>query len=136
MERYCTDKITYRRSISDKVNYKFTFVSDIIEFFQNVFNSVTKIFFVNVKTLFEPGTSVARDRSVTTEPLIHRQQRRFLNWYESMLQWFIRFPELAEFTEFPFYLGKTPLWTLVIVKYIVRSTEPINLTITRDSLNH
>ena len=24
-------------------------------------------------------------------------------------QWFIRFSEFAEFTEFPFYLGKTPV---------------------------
>ena len=26
-----------------------------------------------------------------------------------MLQWFISFPEFAEFSEFLFYLGKTPL---------------------------
>ena len=26
-----------------------------------------------------------------------------------MLQWFIRFPEFAEFSEFPFHLGKTPI---------------------------
>ena len=26
-----------------------------------------------------------------------------------MLGWFIRFPEFAEFTEFPFNLGKTPI---------------------------
>ena len=25
-----------------------------------------------------------------------------------MLQWFIRFPEFAEFTKYPFNLGKTP----------------------------
>ena len=27
-----------------------------------------------------------------------------------MLQWFMRFPEFAEFTEFLFHLGKTPMW--------------------------
>ena len=26
-----------------------------------------------------------------------------------MLQWFIRFPEFAEFSEFLFYLGKNPM---------------------------
>ena len=31
-----------------------------------------------------------------------------------MFQWFIRFPELAEFTEFPSHLEKTPLGVLNI----------------------
>ena len=41
-----------------------------------------------------------------------------------MLQWFISFPEFAEFTEILFYLGKTPLlailqqfWMTAITKY-------------------
>ena len=30
-----------------------------------------------------------------------------------MLQWFIRFPEFAEFTEFLFHFGKTPMIPLI-----------------------
>ena len=32
-----------------------------------------------------------------------------------MLQWFIRFPEFAEFTEFLFHLGKTPMIPLIYI---------------------
>ena len=39
-----------------------------------------------------------------------------------MLEWFIKFPEFTEYTEFQFHLGKTPLW---VHKY----TNPLNVTI-------
>ena len=35
------------------------------------------------------------------------------NWGQFILQRFIRFPEFAEFTEFLFYWGKTPLQSLL-----------------------
>ena len=34
---------------------------------------------------------------------------QYLNWPQFMFRWFIRFPDFAGFTEFPFYLEKTPL---------------------------
>ena len=61
-------------------------------------NSVTKIFFITVKGL-EPATSCARSQNATTVPARHMWETGSLNWPQFMLQWFIRFPEFAEFNE-------------------------------------
>ena len=98
-------------------DYKFPFVPEIIQYFVNVFNPMTKIFILTVKILFEPTTSDVRDQSVTTEPMTRC----------IMHQWFISFPEFAEFTEFPFHVWKIPLWTFVVVKYIVMSQGLLGL---------
>ena len=70
--------------------------NDRIEFSLNVFTE-----------LFEPATSCVGDQDATTAPARHRWQRGSLNWTQFMLQWFIRFPEFAGFTEFLIHLGKT-----------------------------
>ena len=64
-----------------------------------------KMFVFAVKG-FEPAISCVRDQDATTTPARHIQETGFLNWPQSMLQWFIRFPEFAEF---PFHSGKTPM---------------------------
>ena len=48
----------------------------------------------------EPATSYVRDQDATTSQARHRSQTGFLNWSQIMLQWFIRFPEFAEFMDF------------------------------------
>ena len=42
----------------------------------------------------------------TTETERHMYQRGSSNWPQFMLQWFMRFPEFAQFPEFPFQSGK------------------------------
>ena len=56
-----------------------------------------------------PATSCVRDQNATTVPARHMWKTWSLNWAQFMLQWFIRFPKFAEFSEFLFYLGKPPL---------------------------
>ena len=55
-----------------------------------------KIFVIRVKGL-EPATSCVRDQDATTLPARHMWETAFLNWTQFKLQWFIRFPEFAEF---------------------------------------
>ena len=78
-----------------------------MEFFLNVslnsLNSVTKIFVITVKGL-EPTTScVVRDHHSASKTHIRDRIFKF------MPQWFITFPEFAEFTESSAHLGKTPI---------------------------
>ena len=75
-------------------------------------NSVTEIFVITVEEL-EPATSSVRDQDATTVPAINTWEIGSLNWLQFMLQWFITFPEFAEFTEFLLNLGKTPINTLL-----------------------
>ena len=56
-----------------------------------------------------PATSCAREQDATTAPARHMWETGSLNWAQFILQWFISFPEFAEFSEFLFHLGKTPL---------------------------
>ena len=74
----------------------------------NSANSVIKIFVITVKG-FEPPTSCVRNQGATTAPTWHMPETESLNWFQFILQWFIRFLKFDEFTEFLFYLGKTPL---------------------------
>ena len=83
-----------------------------IEFSLNVFTefaeSVIKIFVIIVKGL-KPAISCIRDQDASKTPARHMCETWSLNTPHFMLQWFIRFTEFAEFTEFPFNLRKTPL---------------------------
>ena len=54
------------------------------------------IFLITVER-FEPVTSCVRDQG-STVPARHMWETLFLNWAQSMLQRFIRFPKFAEFT--------------------------------------
>ena len=54
-------------------------------------------------------TSCVINQHASTVPWRDRYQSGFLNWSQSMLQWFSSFPEFAEFTEILFYLGKAQL---------------------------
>ena len=56
-----------------------------------------------------PSTSRVRDQDATTVPAWHLWETRSFNWAQFMLQWFIRYPEFAELSEFPFHLGRTPM---------------------------
>ena len=66
---------------------------------------------------FEPATSCIRDQDATTAPARHMWKTVSLNWAQFMLQWFIKFPEFTEITEFnessaPF--RKNSLWRLSV----------------------
>ena len=67
-----------------------------------------KIFVITVKR-FEPAISCIGDQDATIASATHMWETGSLNWPQFMFQWFIRFPEFVEFTEFPFHLGKTPI---------------------------
>ena len=80
---------------------------DTTKFSLNVFTefaefSQTKIFAITVK----PASSCVRDQDGTTAPTRHVWETGSLNWAQFMLQWFISF---AEFSEFLFHLGKSPM---------------------------
>ena len=78
---------------------------------QPILEQLTKIFVITVKEL-EPATSSVRDQHATSVPARHMWETGSLNCAQFMLQWFIRFPEFAEFGEFLFHLGKTPLFSI------------------------
>ena len=67
-----------------------------------------KILVITIKG-FEPATFSVREQDVTTAPARHMWETGPLNWLQFMLHWFIRFSEFAEFTEFLFHFGKTPM---------------------------
>ena len=74
-----------------------------MEFFLNVFTEFSefreKIILITIKGL-EPATFCVRDQDATTAPVRHMWETGSLSWSQFMLQWFISFPEFAEFTEF------------------------------------
>ena len=76
----------------------------------NLLYSVTKISVIRVKGL-EPATSCTRDQDATTTPARHMWETASidLNWLKFMIQWFISGHEFAEFSEFLFHIGKTPM---------------------------
>ena len=84
----------------------------ISQFYLNVFTEFAdfseKILVITVKGL-EPATYYVRDQDATTLPAWHRQHRGSIHRVQFIIQEFIRFPEFAEFSEFLFHLGKTPL---------------------------
>ena len=66
----------------------------------NSLNSVTKIFDYSkmIRTCYT-ATSCVRDQDATTAPVWHMWETGSLNSAQFMLQWFISFPEFAEFSE-------------------------------------
>ena len=90
----------------------------------NSLNSMTKFSVITLKGL-EPATSCVRDQDATTAPARHMCETGSLNWPQFKLQWFIRFPEFAEFSEFLFHLGKTPLST--ICDHLIMDTSGFRL---------
>ena len=64
-----------------------------------------KIFVITVKG-FESAISCVRARDASTAPARHMGETWSLNWLQFILQWLIW---LAEFIEFLFHLGKTPV---------------------------
>ena len=82
----------------------------LIETFRIEFslNSVKKIFVITVKGL-KHNISDNRDQDASTVPARHMWETGSINLSQFMLQWFIWFPKFAEFTEFPFNLGKIPM---------------------------
>ena len=93
---------------------KKTFLSTyILTFWQKWQNSqkcLTEKNLITVKGL-KSATSCVRGQDASTVPARHISEARSLNWLQFMLQWFIRFPEFAEFTAFLFHLGKTLMST-------------------------
>ena len=67
--------------------------------FPKCFSESNKTFVITVKGL-KPATSCVRNQDVTTMPTRHTWETGSLNWAQLMLQWFIRFSEFAEITEF------------------------------------
>ena len=47
-----------------------------------------------------PSLQCVRDQDATTVPTRHTWEAGSLNWAQFMLQWFTKFPDLAEITEF------------------------------------
>ena len=54
-----------------------------------------------------PATCCVRDQDATSAPSRYMWEIGSLNSAQFMLQWFTRFPEFTEFSEFLFHLGKT-----------------------------
>ena len=85
------------------------------EFSLNVFREFTKFSDKNIchyskkARTCHPATSSVGDQDATKVPARHMWETGSLNRAQFMLQWFISFPEVAEFSEFLFYLGKIPL---------------------------
>ena len=95
----------------------------------NSLNSMTKSI-CHFSKGFEHTTSCIWGQDATTELPRHVWESRSFNWPQFMLQWLIRFPGFVEFTEFPFYLGKTPLckWEChTCTTYKTEKTEIINV---------
>ena len=67
--------------------------------FPKCFHWICWIFVITVKEL-EPATSCIRDQDVATAPARHMWKTGSLNWAQFMLQWFIRFLEFAQLSEF------------------------------------
>ena len=84
-----------------------------IEFYLKVFTDIQWIQWQNIchyskrAETCHPTTSHIRNRDATTAPARHIWETGSLNWAQCMLQWFISFPEFAEFSDFLFYLRKT-----------------------------
>ena len=57
------------------------------------------MFIITVKEL-EPAIYGVWDQNATTTPSRHTWEKGSLNSVKFMLQWFIRFPEFTEITEF------------------------------------
>ena len=109
---------SYQAEIFIFMEHTIDFNSDFVHLFNSLIwnnvslnsaNSVTKIFGITVKGL-ELAITCVRDQQATTAPARHMLETGSWNRFQFMLQWFIRFPELAEFTEFLFHLGKLQ-WT-------------------------
>ena len=64
--------------------------TESVEFERNIFCK---------KAVFEPSTTWVTNQDATTPPRRHMLEKGSLKWTLFMLQWFIRFPEFAEFTE-------------------------------------
>ena len=84
--------------------------------------------FVNTVKGFKPANSFVRDQDATTASARQRRETGSLSWPSFMLQWFMRFPEFAEFIEFPFHLEKIPLfavlcWNVFINQWLNTSSK-------------
>ena len=98
-----------------------------IEFFLNVFTELAEFSDKNIcyyskrAWTCHPATSCVRDQDATTVPARYMLETGSLNWLQFMVQWFTSFPEFAEFSEFLFHLGKTPLcqWVISAVRTII-----------------
>ena len=83
-------------------------VKCLINKIENAFKSLTFEFSRNVFTemfvikRFKLAASPVGDQNAASVPR-RRWETGTLNWPQFMLQWFIRFPKFAEFTEFPFH---------------------------------
>ena len=108
---YLPTNYTSRRTeiVHKLIYWMFGSILEQMEFFLNVLlNSGTKIFVITANWL-EPATFCVRNQDATTAPAIHMWKTGFSNWSQFMLQWFVRFPEFAEFSESSAHLGQTPL---------------------------
>ena len=61
------------------------------------------------KRVFEPATSCVRNQDATTVPARHVRDKILNLKIQFMLQRFLSFSEFAEFTQFPFHLGKNSI---------------------------
>ena len=88
----------------------------LIEFSLNVFIEFLEFSDKNVwhyskrARTCQSATSFVRDQHATPAPARQMWEPGSLNWAQFMLQWLTRFPEFAEFSEFLFHLGKTPIY--------------------------
>ena len=72
---------------------------------------------------WNPATSCVRDQDATTAQARHMWETGSLNWAQFMLQWFLRFPEFAEFSECLFHLGKTQMSFTIFTQGRTRSDQ-------------
>ena len=113
-------KIMYYGSSANLDNNCFSASPNVsIEFSLNVFTEIAEFSDKNIchyskrAQTCHPAASCVRDQDATAVLARHMWETESLNWAHFMLQWFIRFPEFVEFSEFLFHLGKTLLsnWT-------------------------
>ena len=105
---FCSSFFQFLTFCLKKRNIKVWKMSFWLMFSLNSLKIFDKILY---KRLFEPAISCVRDQDATTAPARHT-----LNWLQFMLQWFVRFPNIAEFIHFPFHFGKSPYEQILLKK--------------------
>ena len=102
--------------INSLINLQRQILITIFEFFLNVFTELSEKYYV--KRFFRTW-NLLRNRP----KCYHTTNKTQVNWLQFMFQWFIRFPDFSEFTEFPLDLRKT--W-FVYYSYLITGFHSSN----------
>ena len=114
-----TNRITHTHNVLYKCLLVFGIALPII-----VFQRIQWQKYLSLKGL-EPATSCVRYKDTTTVPARHMWETGPLNWAQFMFQWFIRFPEFAEITEFSERSAPFRKNSIVFVCVLISETFPL-----------